>query len=155
MLFVHKQKHKRRSQFHKLFASEFHRLLLTILVKIRAFNIGIFHMLIVHKIIWKGNTMTMAGGWHLCLHIYVFVWNNFIKFISFNNKNLWPSNFKSVPNNPCEKLNPTFPTNLIISPQLNKGEIWRSDGKTNSGSSKNPIWITSTNKRKYSFVYSV
>ena len=55
-------KHKRRGQFHKHFASEFHIALLMMLVKIRAFNIEPLPMLIDHRIPWKGKTVKMAGG---------------------------------------------------------------------------------------------
>ena len=47
---------------HKNFASEFHSALFDGSVKIRAFNIEILLMLIDHIIIWKGNTVKMAGG---------------------------------------------------------------------------------------------
>ena len=38
--------------------------ILIVLVKIRDFNIEILLMLIGHIILWKGNTVKMAGGWH-------------------------------------------------------------------------------------------
>ena len=62
MIFAHKQKHKRRSQFHKLLHLSFIARFLMVLVKIRAFNIEILLMLIDHRILWKGNTVKMAGG---------------------------------------------------------------------------------------------
>ena len=41
---------------------EFHCVLLITLVKMRAFNNEILHMLIIHRILWKRNTMIMTGG---------------------------------------------------------------------------------------------
>ena len=47
---------------HIKFASEFHSALFDGSVKIRALNIEILLMLIDHGILWKGNTVKMAGG---------------------------------------------------------------------------------------------
>ena len=62
LILPHKQKHKRRSQFHKLFYQSFIACFLLVLVKIRAFNNEILLMLIDHRILSKGNTVKMAGG---------------------------------------------------------------------------------------------
>ena len=56
------KKHKRMNQFHKILHQGFIACFLMILVKLRAFNIEILFMLIGHIILWKGNTLKMAGG---------------------------------------------------------------------------------------------
>ena len=62
MIFAHKQKHKRRSQFHELLHQSFIARFLMILVQIRAFNIEMLLKQFDHRILWNGKTVKMAGG---------------------------------------------------------------------------------------------
>ena len=87
---VKTQKHKRRSQFHKLLHQSFHSTLFDRTCQMRTFNIEILSMSVIYRVLWKETLWKVAGG-----DIYRFIISRLvIRIIKYFNFAPSDQNFK-------------------------------------------------------------